>query len=206
MTIKINTKPASKEKSVRHACRSITLYRMPNPTFSRQIDDFNYFNALTSPSLSYLFTITTPELKLIITLRLPNKSSLRNIIRTSATFRDLYRRNDEAIYTAITIRSLAQRGFDVFSQVNALEFYVLKHTWSNSDIAGAVRILYSVCQQHESNHSRDTIVRCSVHVCTVALHILHAVAYDLPNVKSVGAARAIQRFQYRNMRDWSAMK
>ena len=147
-----------------------------------------------------------PELKLMIMLRLHNKSSLRNINRTSATFRGLYRSKDEAIYTAITIRSLAQRGFDVFSQVNALKFYVLKHTWSDSDIAGAVRILYTICQQHEANHSRDTIVRCPVQVCTVALHILHAVAYDLPNFKSVGVARAIQRFQYRNMREWSAMR
>ena len=145
-----------------------------------------------------------PELKLMIMKRLHNKPSLRNLIQASATFREVYRNNDEAIYTAITIRSLARRGFDVFTPVNALEFYILRNTWSKRDIARAVKILYTACQQNiRSGHDKDS-VRFPVHVCTVALHILHAVAYKLPNVENVGAKAAIRRFKYSGMCDLSS--
>lgn len=146
------------------------------------------------------------EIKLMIMMRLHNKPSLRNIIQASATFREIYRNNDEAIYTAITIRSLARRGFDVFSQVNALEFYMLRNKWSDSDITWAVRDIYTICQQHKSSHARDSI-RCPVEACTVALHILHAVAYNLPNVMPMcAAATAVRRSKYANWVAWAIQR
>ena len=52
------------------------------------------------------------------------------------------------------------------------------------------------------DHARES-VRCPVEACTVALHILHAVAYNLPRVNAIGANAAIGRFRSENWRDWA---
>ena len=143
-----------------------------------------------------------PELKKMILQQLPNKTSLSNIIRASASFRALYRSNSEEIYTAITIRSLAERGFDVFADITVMEIYVLRQTWSIRDVEEAVGILYSTCQKHKATNATGSI-KCPVNVCTLALGILHAACWNLPEAKVCGAALALRRMRrYEHQIEW----
>ena len=134
------------------------------------------------------------ELKLMILLRLYNKKSLQSIIRASPTFLGLYRSDSEVIYTAIAIRQLAERGFDVFGSDTILEIYVLKHTWSIDDVTKALRILYAACQQYKSTNAKGNL-KCAVNVCTLALNILHAVSWNLPEVEHERAAVALRQIR-----------
>ena len=112
------------------------------------------------------------ELKMMIA-QLCDYKSLRSIIHASPGFHSFYLSAREELLASITIRQLADRGFDFRGKYNIIEA-----GGANKSIRGAAITLYRQCERYISTNGKYTI-RLDVRSSLALLSIKHAISWRL---------------------------